>query len=92
MECGSHDLSIVTNVPSDEGCSQLGRLCICGAGDIWDISVPSQFLWKHKTASKKQKTKNKTKTPFKIPKSFIKSSMQIKLKLNFEIDYHRHDE
>ena len=34
----------------------------------------------------------KTKHLLKIPKSFIKSSMQIKLKLNFEIDYHPHDE
>ena len=34
----------------------------------------------------------KKKNLLKIPKSFIKSSLQVKLKLNFEIDYHPHDE
>ena len=62
-------------------------VCICGAAGIWEVSVPSQFLWKHKPASKKKK-----KNLLKIPKSFIKSSLQVKLKLNFEIDYHPHDE
>lgn len=61
--------------------------CAYEAQGIWELSVPSQFLWKHKTALKK-----KRETFLKIPKSFIKSSLQIKLKLNFEIDYHPHDE
>ena len=60
---------------------------------IFGISLSLlSFSGNIKLLQKKPKNKKKNKTPFKIPKSFIKSSMQIKLKLNFEIDYHPHDE
>ena len=55
------------------------------------LSFSGNIKLLQKKKQNKKQTKKK-KPPFKIPKSFIKSSMQIKLKLNFEIDYHPHDE
>lgn len=38
-----------------------GRLCMCGAGGIWEISVPSpQLCGEPKTAQKIKKVKKKT--------------------------------